>query len=44
MGRPVAATERKRILGVDRDVAFWVLAIVILIVVGVLLDLFWGNL
>lgn len=44
MLRAVAATERRRILGMDRDVAFWVLAIVILIVIGVVLDLLWGNL
>ncbi len=40
----MASSERPRILGVDRDVAFWVLAIVLLIVLGIALDLLWGSL
>lgn len=44
MARTVAAAERRRFLGMDRDVAFWVLAIVGLIVLGVVLDLLWGSL
>jgi hypothetical protein len=36
------APVRRRILGMDRDTAFWVFAILVLIALGVLLDVFWG--
>ncbi len=40
----MAATAPRRFLGMNRDVAFWVLAAAAMIVLGVVLDLLWGNL
>jgi len=39
----MAATERRRILGMDRDVAFWVLVAVAMIALGIVLDVLWGS-
>lgn len=36
--------ERPRILGMDRETAFWVFAIISLFILGILLDVFWGGL
>lgn len=36
--------EGRRILGLDRDAALWVLAIVALVLAGILLDMLWGSL
>lgn len=38
----MAPPGRRRILGMDRDVAFWLFAILGLFVLGILLDVFWG--
>ncbi len=40
----MAATAPRRILGMDREVAFWVLAAAAMIVLGIVLDLLWGSL
>lgn len=39
----MAATPPRRILGMDREVAFWVLAAAAMIVLGIVLDLLWGS-
>jgi hypothetical protein len=44
VGSGVPDAPKKRILGMDRDVAFWVFAILGLFILGFLLDLFWGSL
>lgn len=39
----MAATAPRRILGLDREVAFWVAVAAAMIVLGVVLDLLWGS-
>ncbi len=34
---------RRRFPAVNREIAFWILAAVAMIVVGILLDILWGN-
>lgn len=40
----MSATARRRILGLDRDVWFWVFVAVAMIILGIVLDVFWGSL
>ncbi len=40
----MAATPTRRPFRITREVAFWILAAVAMIIVGILLDVFWGNL
>jgi hypothetical protein len=40
----MATTPNRRPFRITREVAFWVLAAVALIVIGIVLDVFWGNL
>ena len=44
MGPPMAATAPRRVFRWNRDVAFWVLAAAAMIVLGIVLDILWGNL
>lgn len=40
----MAATPPRRPFRITREVAFWILAAVAMIIVGILLDVVWGNL
>lgn len=40
----MATPAPRRILGMDRELAMWVLVIVAMIILGIVLDFFWGNL
>ncbi len=44
MGRAMASAVRARKLRISRDTLFWILAAVAMIIVGILLDVYWGNL
>ncbi len=44
MGRAMASTAPVRKFRISRDTVFWVLAAVAMIIVGILLDVYWGNL
>ena len=43
VGSDVPDERKRRILGMDPDVAFWVFAILGLFILGFLLDLLWGS-
>lgn len=40
----VSTSPRPRFLGIDRERAFWILAILALVAAGILLDVFLGSL
>ncbi len=40
----MAATAPRKFLGLDRELAMWILVIAAMIVLGIILDFYWGNL
>ncbi len=40
----MATTPTRRPFRISREVAFWILAAVAMILLGIVLDVFWGNL
>ncbi len=40
----MASPPARRHFRVTREVAFWILAAVAMIILGIVLDVFWGNL
>ncbi len=43
MGRPMASTAPARKFRLSRDAIFWILAAVAMIALGIILDVYWGN-
>lgn len=39
----MASTPPRRRFRIKREVAFWILAAAAMIVLGIVLDVFWGN-
>lgn len=43
MGPPMASAPSRRPFRITREVAFWILAAAVMIVLGIVLDIVWGN-
>jgi hypothetical protein len=39
----MASTASRKPFRISRDAAFWILAIVAMIAIGIILDIVWGN-
>ena len=44
LARGVQPIPPPRILGLDRELFLWIVAVIALVIIGIVLDMFWGNL